>query len=234
VVSVEKGLAETLGLRLGDELTWQIADREIKLTITSLRTVEWDSFRANFFVVAPPGVLEDYPATFMTSFHLPSDGRQPLAQLVRAFPNVTVIDVDALMTKVRSIMDRVNLSVQYVFLFTLLAGLTVLYSAIQSTQDERLYESALLRTLGASRAHVLKGLLAEFGALGLLAGLLAAFAASLAGLVLARQVFHLDYLVNPWLWGAGLAGGALGVGLFGILGARFVLNRPPLQSLREL
>lgn len=234
LVSLEKGLAETLGLKLGDELRWRIADRELTLTVASLRSVEWDSFRANFFVVAPPGVLEDYPATFMTSFHLASGERERLGQLVRAFPNVTVIDVDAIMSKVRIIMDRVNLSVQYVFLFTLLAGLTVLYSAIQATQDERLYESALLRTLGASRAHVLKGLAAEFGALGLLSGTLAAFAASLAGLVLARQVFQLDYLVNPWLWVAGLVGGALGVGLFGILGARFVLNRPPLVTLREL
>ncbi|HJX19246.1 MAG TPA: FtsX-like permease family protein [Acidiferrobacterales bacterium] len=233
-VSVEKGLAETLGLRLGDKLTWRIADREMTVTITSLRSVEWDSFRANFFVIAPPGLLESFPATFITSFHLPAENRAWLAQLVRAFPNVTLIDVDALMTKVRSIMDRVNLSVQYVFLFTLFAGLTVLYSAIQSTQDERLYESALLRTLGASRAHILKGLAAEFVAIGLLAGLLAAFAANLAGLVLARQVFQLDYTFDPWLWIAGPAAGALGVGLFGILGARFVLNRPPLQSLREL
>jgi len=234
LVSVEKGLAETLGLKLGDRLRWRIADRELTLTIASLRSVEWDSFRANFFVIAPPGVLDDYPATFMTSFHLAGAGRGLLAQLVREFPNITVIDVDAIMSKVRTIMDRVNLSVQYVFLFTLLAGLTVLYSAIQATQDERLYESALLRTLGASRGHVLKGLVAEFGTLGLLAGLLAAFAASAAGLVLARQVFHLDYLVNPWLWVVGLTGGALGVALFGILGARFVLTRPPLQSLREL
>jgi putative ABC transport system permease protein len=233
-LSVEKGLAERLGLKLGDALGFRIADREIALTISSLRSVEWDSFRANFFVIAPPGVLDGYPASYITSFHLSPAQRALLGPLVRAFPNVTVIDVDAIMTQVREIMDRVNLSVQYVFLFTLLAGLTVLYSAIQSTQDERLYESALLRTLGASRAHVLKGLAAEFGALGLLSGTLAALAASAAGLVLARRVFELDYLVNPWLWVVGLGGGALGVGLFGVLGARFVLNRPPLQSLREL
>jgi len=135
-VSVEKGLAETLGLKLGDKLTWRVADREMTVTITSLRSVEWDSFRANFFVIAPPGLLEDYPATFITSFHLPAEKRAWLAELVREFPNVTLIDVDALMTKVRSIMDRVNLSIQYVFLFTLLAGLTVLYSAISTGQAE--------------------------------------------------------------------------------------------------
>jgi putative ABC transport system permease protein len=233
-ISVEKGLAETLGLKLGDELTWRIADRELRLTITSLRSVEWDSFRANFFVIAPPGVLDDYPATFITSFHLPPDERALLAGLVRQFPNVTIIDVDAVMTKVRGIMDRVSLSVQVVFAFTLLAGLTVLYSAIQSTRDERLHESALLRTLGASRAHILKGLTAEFVTLGLLAGVLAAFAASVAGWVLAREVFHLEYVANPWVWVAGISGGALGVGLFGLLGVRPVLTQPPLQSLREL
>lgn len=233
-VSVEKGISETLGLKIGDKLTWRIADREVTAKITSLRTVEWDSFRANFFVIAPPGLLEDYPATYITSFHLPTEHRAWLAELVHDFPNVTLIDVDALMTKVRGIMDRVNLSIQYVFLFTLFAGLTVLYSAIQSTQDERLYESALLRTLGASRVHVLKGLAAEFAVIGLLAGLLAAFVANLAGFVLARQVFELDYSFDPMLWIFGPVAGALGVGLFGILGARFVLNRPPLQSLREL
>lgn len=232
-VSVEKGLAETLGIGLGDELRWRIADREVSVRITSLRSVEWDSFRANFFVIAPPGLLDDYPATWITSFHLPETERSLLAPLVRAFPNVTLIDVDAIMTRVRAIMERVNQSVEYVFLFTLFAGLTVLYSAIQSTQDERLYESALLRTLGASRLHVLKGLLAEFLTLGLLAGILAAFAASVAGFVLAREVFRLAWTFNPWLWVAGMLGGALGVGLFGVLGARFVLNRPPMQTLRE-
>jgi len=234
LVSVEKGLAERLGLQTGDRLRWRIADRELTLTIASIRSVEWDSFRANFFVVAPPGVLDDFPATYMTGFHLPAPDRNFLSQLVRRFPNVTIIDVDAIMNKVRTIMDRVNLSVQYVFLFTLFAGLTVLYSAIQSTQDERLYESALLRTLGASRNHVLKGLLSEFAALGLLAGILAAVAASIAGLVLARQVFQLNYLINPWIWVIGLAGGAVGVALFGTIGARFVLNRPPLQSMKEI
>jgi len=234
LVSVEKGLAERLGLQLGDRLRWRIADRELTLTITSLRSVEWDSFHANFFVIAPPNVLEDFPATYMTSFHLPGAEREYLSQLVRKFPNVTIIDVEAIMNKVRTIMDRVNLSVQYVFLFTLLAGLTVLYSAIQATQDERLYESALLRTLGASRNHVLKGLISEFAALGLLAGILAALTASVAGVVLARQVFNLDYLINPWVWVAGLVTGAAGVAVFGTMGARFVLNRPPLQSLREI
>ena len=233
-LSVEQGLANTLGLHLGDELTYNIADREMRARITSLRTVSWDSFRANFFVITPPGVLEDYPATYITSFYLPPAERDLLGALVRQFPNITIIDIDAMMTRVRTIMARVNLSVEYVFLFTLLAGLMVMYAAIQSTRDERVHEGALLRTLGASRRQLLQGLASEFLLLGLLAGVLASLAATVAGYFIARQVFHLSYTPDPWLWLAGAMGGALGVGLFGVLGTRFILRQPPLQVLREL
>lgn len=232
--SVEKGLAETLDIKLGDTLTYRIQDRELRAPVTSLRSVEWDSFRPNFFVLAPPGMLEDFPATWMTSFYLPPEERRLTGELVRAFPSVTVVDLEAVMTRVRGIMDRVNQSVEVVFLFTLLAGLMVLYAAIQATQDERLGETAILRALGASRARLVSGLLAEFALLGLLAGLLAAFAASAAGLVLAREVFHLNYTINPMLWVIGPAVGAIGIGLFGFLGTRRVLNSPPLASLRAL
>ena len=233
-LSVEKGLADTLGIRLGDELVYRILDRDVHATVTSLRKVEWDSFRANFFVLAPPGVFEDFPATWMTSFYLPAERKRVAGELVRAFPSVTVIDLDAIMSRVRGIMDRVHLSIEVVFLFTLLAGLMVLYAAIQATQDERLHETAILRALGASRARLVAGLLTEFALLGLLAGLLGAFAASAASLLLAREVFHLSYTVNPMLWLIGPLAGAAGIGLFGFLGTRRVLNVPPLATLREL
>ena len=230
--SVEKGLAERLNLQLGDKLRWRISGEEIEVTITSLRSVEWDTFRANFFVLTPPGVLDAQPATWMTSFHLPSGRRVVLGELVRAFPNVTVIDVDAIMQRVRDIMERVNQSVLAVFAFTLAAGIMVMLSAIQLSQDERTHEAALLRTLGARRAQVLKGLAGEFVLLGTLAGLLAALAASITGAVLALKVFDLHYGLNGWLWIFGISGGALGVGLAGVLGTRFVLNRPPMETLR--
>ena len=233
-LSVEKGLAETLGIKLGDALTYRILDRDVRASVTSLRSVEWDSFRANFFVLAPPGVLEEFPATWITSFYLPAERKGVAGELVRAFPSVTVIDLEAIMTRVRGIMERVNLSIEVVFVFTLLAGLMVLYAAIQATQDVRLHETAILRALGASRARLIAGLLAEFTLLGLLAGLLAALAASAAGLVLARNVFHLSYTVNPLLWLIGPLVGALSIGLFGFLGTRRVLNVPPLATLREL
>ena len=232
-LSVETGLAETLGIALGDELQFLVAGRTLRARVASLRTVEWDSFRPNFFIVAPPGVLESYPATFITSFHLPADQHEVLSNLVRRFPGVTVLDVDALMQKVRSIMDQAILAVQYVFVFTFLAGLMVLLAAVQSTLDERRRESAIVRTLGGSRRQLLRSLLAEFVTLGAVAGAVAAFAAAAVGFILAEEVFQLAYRPSPWLWTAGMLGGMLGVGLAGTLGTLRVLYHPPVATLRE-
>ncbi|MDS4041716.1 MAG: FtsX-like permease family protein [Candidatus Competibacter sp.] len=233
VASVEIGLAKDLGIAPNDILRFQVAGQALEAKVTSLRSVEWDSFRANFFVVFPSGVLDGYPATWITSFHLPP-GRKPLlAELVRQYPSVTVLDVEALMNKVREIMDRVIAAVEYVFLFAMAAGLVVLYAAIQATQDERRFESAVLRTLGARRDTVRRSLLAEFATLGLLAGVLAAAAATLLGYVLAAHVFEFPYRWNPWVWLLGGGAGALGVGLAGLLGARSALTQPPWRGLRE-
>ncbi len=233
LVSVEQGLAQTLGLALGDRLRFEVAGEAVEAEVASLRSVEWDSFNVNFFVVFPPGVIEALPGTWITSFHLPAARNAVLLELVRAFPSVTVLDVDALMQRVRGIIERVTQAVEYVFLFTLAAGFTVLAAAVQATRDERRFESAIVRTLGAPRAVVLKGLLAEFALLGLTAGLLAAFAASLLGWVLAERVFHFAYAPSPVLWLIGALAGTLGVSLAGLAGTRAVLDQPPLRTLRE-
>jgi putative ABC transport system permease protein len=232
--SVEEGIAKTLSIRLGDRLTYRIAGQALTGTVVNLRAVSWDSFRVNFFVVTPPGVLEQHPQTYITSFYLPQERRQLLNGLVREFPNITVIDVDALMTQVRSIMGRVTRALEYVFLFTLGAGIVVLYTAIQTTHDERLQESILLRTLGARRRQMIMGWTTEFAVLGLLAGALAALAASLLAYMLATQVFDLPYRPNPglFLWGA--LAGTLGAAMAGFLGMRVLLRRPPLETLRAL
>lgn len=233
VISIEEGLATTLGLKLGDSMRFSIAGSAFSATITSLRKVEWDSMHPNFFVLAPPGAFDTYPSSFMTSLYVPIDKPDIMNALVKTFPNVTIIDVAAIMAQIRQIMERVTLAVEYVFMFTLLAGLLVLYAAIQSTLDERIHESAILRTLGARRGQLLTGLFAEFATLGLLAGLVAACAATLLGYVLATQLFHLPYTFNPWLWIIGVTGGTLGVGLAGLLGTQFILRQPPLQTLRN-
>ncbi len=231
--SVEQGIAETLGIKLGDRLTYLIAGEEFSGTVASLRKVDWDSFRVNFFVIATPGSLSPYPTSYITSFYLSAERTEVLNRLVKTFPNITVIDVAAIMAQVRTIIERVTLAVEYVFVFTLLAGLTVLYAAIQATQDERLHDSAMLRTLGASRRQIVSGLLAEFITLGVLAGLVAALAASVLGYVLAEYVLHLPYAFNAWVWLMGISAGGIGVGIAGTLGLLSVLRQPPLRSLRE-
>jgi len=232
-VSVEQEYAARLGLKLGDTVTYDVAGEPVSATITSLRDVRWDSFQPNFFMVFSPGVLDDVTGTLITSVHVRPGQRPALVELVRQFPEVTIIDIDALLSQVRDVMDKAALAVQYVFLFTLAAGLMVLLAAVQATRDERRYESAMLRTLGASRRVVFQGVAAEFTALGLLAGLLAAFGASIVGYFLAREVFNLKYSFDPWVWVVGMLGGALLVGVAGVLAARSVGTQPPVETLRQ-
>jgi putative ABC transport system permease protein len=230
--SVEQGLAETLSLRLGDRLTYEIAGNRVEAIITSLRKLDWDSMRVNFFVMSPPTVLADYPASFITSFHLPADKAGAIPELVRRFPNITVIDVAALVKQLHATIDQVARAVQLVFGFAVLAGLAVLYAALQASGDERRHELAVLRALGARSRQLSGALVTEFAALGALAGLLAGIAASLIGWGLARFAFRLDYLPQMELWLVGtLAGGVLVV-IAGWLGASSMLRQSALPALR--
>jgi putative ABC transport system permease protein len=193
--------------------------------------VEWDSFRPNFFMVFTPAALRGYPATYISSLYVDQQSAQVVIDMMRQFPGVTAIDLDAVLGQVRDVMDKAALAVQAVFLFTLLAGLTVLWAAVQSTRDERQFESAMLRTLGANRKRVLAGVAVEFLALGLLAGILATAGATLAGYFLATRLYELDYQFNVWLTMAGPLAGMLFVGLAGLLAARKVVDTPPVQVL---
>ncbi len=233
LVSVASEYQEELGLKLGDRIAFDVAGETLEAEVTSFREVQWDSFRPNFFLVFPPKTLDGLAGTWLTSMQLDQGQRRMLVDLVRRFPSVSVFDIDAILAQVRDVIDRASLAVQYVFLFTLAAGITVLLAAIQSTRDERRYESAMLRTLGARRRVVLAGVASEFTALGMLAGVLAAIGASLIGWLLATQVFELEYSLNPWVWVIGLAAGAVIVGGAGTFAARGVINHPPISTLRE-
>jgi putative ABC transport system permease protein len=233
VVSMEQGIAETLGLKLGDKLGYDIAGTRLAVTITSLRKVEWDSFRVNFFVVAPPGVLEKAPASFVTSMHLPVERSPLMDELVRTFPNLLVIDVAAILTQVQRMMDQVVRAVEFVFLFSLAAGLLVLFAAVSSTHDERVFDAAVLRTLGASSRQLRSVQATEFLLIGAMAGLLAAVGATAVGYVLAKQVLNVPYEFNAWIWLAGLGVGGIGVMIAGLLGTAKVLRTPPMQVFRQ-
>jgi len=234
VFSVEEGIAETLGINLGDSLTYEVAGREVSGVVKNLRWVEWDSFNVNFFVISSPGTLEGYPATYITSFYLPPGEREVLTTLVRNYPSVTVFDVDAVLSQVRLLMNQVIRAVEYVFGFTLLAGLAVLFAALQTTHDERRHESALLSAMGATRRQILFGLIAEFVCLGLVAGLLAALGATFVQWLLAEFVFNLSVSINPRLWIAGPLLSVAVIVIGGLAGTRRTLTSPPMLALRQV
>jgi putative ABC transport system permease protein len=230
--SVEAGIADTLGIRLGDVLDFDAGGLPLSGRVTSLRQVDWDSFRVNFFVVAPAGVLDALPRSHITSFYLPPERVGVLSGLVAAFPNVTVIDVEQVMGELRGLMDRVSGAVQTIFLFSLGTGLLVMLAALYARRDERAREIGIWRTLGASRATLRAALAAEFAVLGLMAGAVAAGAASLLAWVLATRVFDLPHAPDPWIWLAGLGGGLLLVLATGLSATRGLLNQPPLAAIR--
>jgi putative ABC transport system permease protein len=231
-VSVEADFGRELGVKMGDELSFDIAGEPVNATVTSFRSVEWDSFRPNFFMVFSAAALEGYPASYITALHAGAEDDKKIIELMRQFPSVTVIDLEASLAQVRDVMDKASLAVQAVFLLTLFAGLAVLWAAVQSSLDERSFESAILRTLGASRGRVLSGVVVEFVAIGLLAGLLASTGASLAAWHLAVNVFGLQYHFSPALWLAGPLVGMIFVGLSGLMATWRVVTHSPLVVLR--
>lgn len=233
LVSLDDEAAERLGVALGDELTYDIAGERVTVTVDNIRLIDWDSFQPNFFMVVPPGVLENYAATFIGSVYVEQKRTRILLDLVHRYPSITVIDLDTIMAQVKSVMDQAALAVEYIFLFTLAAGVLVLLAAVQATRDERRFESAMLRTLGATRRTVFSGVIAEFTLLGLLAAALAVIAAAVSGWLLATQVFDLDYQTSPKVWLIGLIAGTLFVGATGVLATRRVVRQPPLLTLRQ-
>ena len=233
LVSVATDYQESLGLKLGDRLQFDVAGEIFEVRIASFRRVEWDSMQPNFFLMFPPGLLEGAAGTWMGSAQFRPTDPATIAQLVRRFPGVSIFDMDDLLAQVRSIIDKAVLAVQSVFLSTLLAGVIVLLAAVQATRDERRYESAMLRTLGARRRTVMSGVLVEFAMIGLLAGLLAAAAASVGGHLLATRLLEVPYTPNPVLWFTGAAAGMLLVCGAGWLATRGALVQPPMETLRH-
>ncbi len=231
-ISVEEGFAKTLGWELGDRVGFDIAGQRLDARITSLRKVEWENFRPNFFVVVSPGALRGFPASYITAIQLPSGKPRFTAELVGRFPNVSVIDVDAVLKQVRSTADQVATVVRVVFWFSFAAGVLVLLAAVSASQDERLHEGAVMRVIGGRGRQLRLAQASEFAALGLLSGLVAAVAASILSGVVAARVFDL-----PWTpdWVMAAVGGGLGMAAAlaaGMWATRGVLNSPPSVILR--
>jgi len=232
LVSIEEESAVNTGVTIGDKLEFFVAGREVEAEIASIRKVNWDSFQPNFFIVLSPGTLDGMPMTYISSMRIEADQQPMLVDLVRAHPSVSVIDLDAILQQVRGIIEKASMAVQAVFVFTLAAGIAVLFAAVQSTIDERRFESAMLRALGARKRTVFSGVMAEFAALGLAAGILASAGASILAALVAVQLFQLPYEFNPLLWVVGVAAGVVVVCVSGFFAARGAVNAAPVDVLR--
>lgn len=231
--SMEQGIGKTLGIKLGDRVSFDVAGQTVTGRVGSIRKLDWDSMRVNFFFIASPGLLENSPSSFITSFYLPPDKPDLVREMVARFPNLTVIDVGMILTQIGRLTERLVWMVQFIFGFALLAGLVVLFAAQQSTHDERSYEVAVLRALGARRAQIRSALLAEFAALGALAALLALAAAYATGFALANYVLELNFSPSPLGLLAAFGVSALATLACGWLGVRGVLSQTVVDGVRE-
>lgn len=233
-VSVEQKVAESLKIKRGDHLAFTIGGQRVNATVTSIRALQWGTMKPNFYMVFSPGTLESYPGTYLTSFYLPEAQKNVLNTLVKKYPAITILEVDLIVRQFKTILTQLTQAINYLLYFALMAGFTVLFAAVYATLDSRLYEGALMRTLGANRSFLRKTQLIEFSVLGFIAGLLTVIISEAIQYVLYTQVMTLEYRPNVYRWPVIPLAGALCVGLAGSWGLKDVLNKAPLRVLREL
>jgi putative ABC transport system permease protein len=230
-ISMEEGIAKSLGLQLGDELVFDMAGQAFTARITSVRRVDWTSMRANFFALYPVSSMPDLPMTYIAAYRAPS--RKGFDnELVNLFPNITNVDMGATINQVQKVLGQVIGAVEFLFGFTLAAGLVVLFATVTATREERAREYAVLRALGAGNRLLRQVQTAELLGVGALSGALAALVASAMGWALAWFVFEFNWQASPWVLAVGIVGGALLAWGAGWWGLREVLRRPVVQTLR--
>ena len=232
-VSVDTTWRDMYHLKIGDTMRFEVGEGQLDARVTSFRHVDWSSFRVNFFLMLDPTHANALPHTWLASFYLPRGNTEALASLSRTYPNLSLVDVDALLDRVREIVQRVTGAVRWVLGFSLLAGALVLSAALATSGQERRHEAALLRTLGARRGLLRVAAACEFALLGLIAGVTAAFGAMVGGWWLGRSVFHIkDFMPHPLPLAASALAAAIVVMLLGLAGTRKVTHTPPMRLLR--
>jgi putative ABC transport system permease protein len=233
-VSVEQKLAKSLKIKLGDQLAFTVGSQQFMATVTSIRELHWDTMKPNFYMIFSPGTLDTFPSTFLTSFYLPENKKEFLNALIKKYPSTTLLEVDLILHQFQTILSQLTEAINYLLYLALMAGFTVLYAAVYATLDSRIHEGALMRTLGANRLFLRKTHVIEFSLLGLISGVLAVIISEAILYALYTHVMHMEYHVNYYLWGLVPLIGILIVGLAGYWGVRNVVNKSPLQVLREL
>jgi putative ABC transport system permease protein len=232
-VSVEAQLAKNLAINLGDKLTFTIAGRQLQAQVTSLRQVKWDSFQPNFYMIFPPGTLDSFNPSYITSFYLPPEKQPLMRQLAQQIPNITLFSVSDILKQLTSLLTTVTFALNYLFVFVLLASVAMLLGAIEANLAYRLYNGALIRALGASRRQLRLSLIMEFSLLGLLAGFVAAISTELLSYLLYHYTFNLDWHLSPMIWLSLPLSGAVIVGLLVYWGSRKVVQVSPNRLLKS-
>ncbi|MDX2504222.1 MAG: hypothetical protein QNL62_07075 [Gammaproteobacteria bacterium] len=199
-ISLESGLAKALNIEIGDTLGFQIGSQSISGLVYNIRKVQWDSFQPNFYIIFSPGLIEHYPVTWIASFYLARGDKHKLNELIEKFPGITIIEVDELLREVQYIIEKISHAIEFIFLFIIAAGMLVLSASLSSTLDVRMYENAVIRTLGASARQLRRCLLVEFVVVAVLSALMAIVLAELASFVLYKQVFNISYALHPLVW----------------------------------
>ncbi|ASF46700.1 ABC transporter permease [Methylovulum psychrotolerans] len=232
-VSVEQKLADSLKIKVGDVLAFTVGSEQFTATVSSLRSLRWDTMKPNFYMIFSKGTLEAFPSTYLTSFYLPRTEKLRLNALVKQYPNITLMEVDAIIQQLKTIISQLTQAINYLLYFALLAGFTVLFAAVYATLDSRIYEGALMRTLGANRRLLRSNQISEFAAVGFIAGLVAVLLSEALLWGLYTRVMNMAYQPNLYVWVAVPLIGALCVAVTGCWGLRGVLGKPPLPVLRR-
>ena len=231
--TVEEGLAESLNLDIGSELSFDLAGQRLTAPIISIRTISWDSFNVNFFVQGSESLMQGFPVAYLNSLYLDENSAAVLKKIAADYPAVSVLDLRPLLSQVRDIMDKGSLAVEAVFLLTLLSAVLVTLGAVLISREERAREIAVLRTLGADRKRVIRSVLTEFGLIGLISGLVAATLSALTGYLVAIQLFGLTPVFNPLLWLGGVGSGVAVLLAVGYFSTRSLINSPPIAVINS-
>lgn len=232
-VSVEQGVAERLDVNVGDKLTFQVGSEDFTVDVTSIRTVDWQSFQPNFFMVFNSYVLQDFPASYISSHFVPSDKVQTFNRFLAQYPTISMIDIEAMINQLKLVIDQVSIAIEFILVLVVIAGSLVLIAQVQASMEEREREIAILRTLGAKGSLLRNSVLLEFVCLGLVAGLMASIAMEVAVFFIQRNVFDMTPSLHLSYWGLGITSGAIFVGVVGMLSCWRLLNMSSVTLIRR-